>query len=423
MSSDGETVIYRGPYVVGRYEDDDVALRNLVMVSLREAGHSGKDVAACFSLTEETVARLRARTRREGSAGLLHHAGRPRALSPAKATRARSWSDDGLSNAQIARRLGVHPGTIGRLLGKKADMAVAIQPLDLGEGAPGDAGEEDGIVEDEHEDSGEPGPKPAPDPPAREAGPVPLSGRIEEEERSSRYAGAMLLHPFLYRLGVDDVVSSLGRAARRYDAPSLVLAAVFGFSLGIDPLEGAKHLRAKDAGALIGSGSYPHLRTLRPALKSLAASCDPLALQRAFATAMLASDERPPELFYVDDHFVTYWGARPVAKGYNIRRHLAEPGRDDTVCVDEDWRAICFSSDEPKGLSVTIGGVIGQLKEIIGDRPAMVGFDRGGSYPKVFSHLRAAGMDWITWRRAPSPLRVPIPATSRWCVTASVVAC
>ena len=418
VSSDGETVIYRGPYVVGRYEDDDVALRNLVIVSLREAGHSGRDVAACFSLSEETVARLRARTRREGSAGLLHHAGRPRTLTLAKAARARSWSDDGLSNAQIARRLGVHPGTIGRLLGKKADIAVAMQPLDLGEGVhdgdegPGDAEEEeDGVIEDEHEDGGEPGPEPAPDPPARAPGPVPLFGRIEEEARSSRYAGAMLLHPFLCRLGVDDVVSSLGRAARRYDAPSLVLAAVFGFSLGIDSLEGAKHLLVNDAGALIGTGSYPHLRTLRPALKSLAASCDPLALQRAFATTMLASDQVPPELFYVDDHFVTYWGARPVAKGYNIRRHLAEPGRDDTFCVDERWRAICFSSGEPKGLSVTIGGVIGQLKEIIGDRPAMVGFDRGGSYPKVFSDLVAAGMDWITWRRA--PLAAPKAAPRR----------
>ncbi|MGH9087633.1 MAG: putative transposase [Acidimicrobiales bacterium] len=200
---------------------------------------------------------------------------------------------------------------------------------------------------------------------------------------------------------MDDVISSLGRAARRYDAPSLILATVFGFSLGIDSLEGAKHIRVKDTGALIGLSSFPHLRTLRPALKSLAATSDPLAIQRAFAKAMLESDEAPPELFYVDDHFVTYWGARPVAKGYNIRRHLAEPGRDDTFCTDEHWRAICFSSGEPKGLSVTIAGVIGQLQEITDGRPAMVGFDRGGSYPKVFSDLKAAGMDWITWRRAP----------------------
>jgi hypothetical protein len=116
---------------------------------------------------------------------------------------------------------------------------------------------------------------------------------------------------------------------------------------------------------------------------------------------MLAADERPPELFYVDDHFVTYWGSQPVAKGYNIRRHLAEPGRDDTFVVDDRWRAICFSSGEPRGLSVTLPGVLADLKQIIGERPAMLGFDRGGSYPKVFSAIAQAGMGWVTWRRAP----------------------
>jgi len=116
---------------------------------------------------------------------------------------------------------------------------------------------------------------------------------------------------------------------------------------------------------------------------------------------MLCADEHPPELFYVDDHFVTYWGSQPVAKGYNIRRHLAEPGRDDTLVVDDRWRAVCFSSGEPRGLSVTLPGVLAQLKEIVGCRPVMVGFDRGGSYPKVFNQITEAGMQWITWRRAP----------------------
>jgi hypothetical protein len=121
---------------------------------------------------------------------------------------------------------------------------------------------------------------------------------------------------------------------------------------------------------------------------------------------MLEADERPPELFYVDDHFVTYWGAQPVAKGYNIRRHLAEPGRDDTFVVDDRWRAVCFSSGEPRGLSVTLPGTLSQLKEIVGARMVMLGFDRGGSYPKVFSEIAQAGMEWVTWRRAPL-----VPAT------------
>jgi len=100
-----------------------------------------------------------------------------------------------------------------------------------------------------------------------------------------------------------------------------------------------------------------------------------------------------------------------VAKGYNIRRHLAEPGRDDTFVVDQSWRAICFSSGEARGLSVSLPEVLGQLKEIVGDRKVMVGFDRGGSYPKVFQALAEADMEWVTWRRA--PLVVPTVSPRR----------
>jgi hypothetical protein len=42
----------------------------------------------------------------------------------------------------------------------------------------------------------------------------------------------------------------------------------------------------------VGLGAIPKMRTLREGLSALAAGCDPLALQRAFATAMLATD--PP---------------------------------------------------------------------------------------------------------------------------------
>jgi hypothetical protein len=127
---------------------------------------------------------------------------------------------------------------------------------------------------------------------------------------------------------------------------------------------------------------------------------------------MLAADDHPPEVFYADDHFVTYWGTKAVAKGYNIRRHLAEPGRDDTFVVDDTWRAVCFASGEPRGLSVTLPEVLGQLKAIVEDRRIMVGFDRGGSYPKVFTALAEQHMEWITWRRAPLPAPTVTPKRS-----------
>jgi DNA-binding CsgD family transcriptional regulator len=400
VSSNGETVVFRGPYVVGRYEDTDTALRNLVIVSLREMGHSGKEVAECFSLSDEYVSVLRTRARREGSAALVQRRGRPRKLSENKITSAKAWAKEQISNAEIARRLGVHPGTIGRLLGRRVTEDAPSQALF------DDEGPHDGEAEPQATTSASAVPEGA----STDEPPPLLPARLEDEERPSRYAGAMLLHPFLERLGADDVLSALPqRAARRYDAAALVLCSSFAFALGISSLEGAKHLRAADAGALIGLESFPHLRTLRPRLRSLAEVSDPLSIQRAFAAAMLAGDEAPPEVFYVDDHFVTYWGRRPVQKGYNIRRHLAEPGRDDTFVTDSHRRAICFSSGEPRGLSVTLPEVLTELEAIVGNRPVMVGFDRGGSYPKVFSALAEANMDWVTWRRAPlvAPQAVP----------------
>jgi len=96
-----------------------------------------------------------------------------------------------------------------------------------------------------------------------------------------------------------------------------------------------------------------------------------------------------------------YWGARPVAKGWNNRRHIAEAGGDDTFVADGRWRAVCFSSGEPRGLSVSLAEVFVRLKDILAEHFAMLGFDRGGSYPKVFSAIADEGWDWVTWRRAP----------------------
>ena len=72
--------------------------------------------------------------------------------------------------------------------------------------------------------------------------PSPLT-RLGETEVSSRYAGAMLLHAFLTRLGAEEILSSLPvRAARHYDAAALVVASTFSFALGTSSVEGTKHL-------------------------------------------------------------------------------------------------------------------------------------------------------------------------------------
>ena len=178
------------------------------------------------------------------------------------------------------------------------------------------------------------------------------------------------------------------------------------FALGAATAEQVKHLAPAEAGPLAGLAALPSLRTLRPRLAAVADAADPLALQAAFAAAMLAANPETSGVYYVDDHFVPYAGAKPVAKGWNNKRGRAERGRADTHVTTADGRAVCFVTGEPSGLSVTLPKALAELKKTVPEgTEIMLGFDRGGAYPAVFTHCRDNNVHWVTYRRA--PLAIP----------------
>jgi len=132
------------------------------------------------------------------------------------------------------------------------------------------------------------------------------------------------------------------------------------------------------------------------------------------ARAMLAADPVTSGVYYVDDHFVPYAGAQPVAKGWNNKRGKAERGRADTHVTAHDGRAVCFVTGEPSGLSVTLPKALAELKKAAGPgAKIMLGFDRGGAYAQVFRHCRDQDVHWVTYRRAPLavPARLPVITT------------
>jgi hypothetical protein len=346
---------------------------------------------------------------------------------------------EGRPDTAIASRLGVHAATVVRALGRRngaaavgrapaADEQPEQFPLDQDASVdgPGDAPQSRAVALGSENDPADVDPAdvdPADvDPATSGAGSVGLAGqgselvgpdrpvvvgtglaRREQGQVVSRYAGAMLLYPYLHRVGAESVFASVtGGPARRYDDLAVLTCATVGFALGIDTVEGAKHLRRTEAGAAVGLVTVPELATLRARLAALADGSDPLALQRAFAAGMLRADPAADPVYFVDDHFVPYSGAAPVGKGWNTKRRHAQPGRDDTLLVDARGRAVVFGSGEPTGLVSTLPGVLTQLREVLGpDAPVLLGFDRGGAYPSVFTACRAAGADWVTYRRAP----------------------
>src|SRR5450759_2016972 len=182
--------------------------------------------------------------------------------------------------------------------------------------------------------------QPVAEPPAGETG-TPFTGSAACATGSfwCRYAVAMMLYPCLNLVGAQGIFATLtGGPAPRYGDLSVLTTATLGFALGAGTVEGTKHMRRAEAGAAVGLVVTPELATLRARLSALADNADPLALQRAFAAGMLAADPAEETVYFVDDHFVPYAGARPVAKGWNTKRRHAQPGRDDTLVVDARGR-------------------------------------------------------------------------------------
>ena len=417
LRSDGQTWIFAGTTALFRFADGDTAMRNIAVAALRQIGFPGTQVAAALGLTHNYVATLHQRAQREGTAGLVRPRGRPRTVTGQDWQRARAWRAAGVRDAEIARRLEVQQSTVLRRLGPaQVQGELALEDTagpGLAAGQEETAGEEPPRPEPEavpgHDGQEAEPPEPAVRP---EPGVVPPgyggTGRAAQGSGVfSRYAGAMLLHAYPGRAG-EILPAAAGGDARE---AALLSAVSMCFALGAATAEQVKHLVPGEAGPLAGLAVLPSLRTLRPRLAAIADAADPLELQAAFAAAMLAASPETSGVYYVDDHFVPYAGAKPVGKGWNNKRGRAERGRADTHVTTADGRAVCFVTGEPSGLSVTLPKALAELKKTVpAGTEIMLGFDRGGAYPAVFAHCRGNGVHWVTYRRAPlaAPAMLPV---------------
>src|SRR5664280_461179 len=284
---DGQVFVAVGATVLFSYAADDAGLRNLAAVTLPEMGFTGRRVAQVLGITEEYVSMLRARTRREGSAGLMRRRGRPSALRAGDLSRARFWRAAGQTDAAIGDRLGVHATTVARALAgverpgsaggaEQTILAVPVltEPV-LTEPVLTEPVLTEPVLTE-----------PVGPPVGPFTGPFTGSARVATGAGRCRYAGAMLLYLYLDSVGAEGIFATLtGGPARRYDDLAVLTTATLGFALGVDTVEGTKHLRRTEAGAAVGLAMVPQLATLRARLSALADTSDPLALQRAVAAA------------------------------------------------------------------------------------------------------------------------------------------
>src|SRR5271165_5519376 len=216
-TGDGRVVAVRaGPLLLSAFGAGDLEMRDLVICSLTEGSRfQGRTVAAAFGIHASQVSRIRSRYREHGARGLVHQMGRPPILSPARLRQARLWAGQGLTHAEIGRKLGVSRSRISELI-KQHGTLPAPDPLfgdteDTGAGPAArggegeqDAGSGDGAGQgtagngDDRAGAGDDG----------EGASWPVAARIESGTVACRYAGAMLVHAFTSRIGAQGLLTA-----------------------------------------------------------------------------------------------------------------------------------------------------------------------------------------------------------------------
>ena len=373
-------VVHLNGHRIALYPREDRLTERVIVTQLVEvSGLQAKQVAEIFERHFVTVSRWMGLVRAAGAQALVPE--RPGPKGPSKRTqkleskilRLRS---QGLSYRSIAERLTRKELKISHTL-----VATVIreheqeQPMVL----PG--------VEESR-----------PNPPGALPEPVtaPTVGVT-----TSRYAGATLLYAALSRLDIWGVLAGLRPSvdpSRRAGWRQVVAALIFCFALRFRSVEDLKNAEPRDLGAILGEAASPGVQTLRRKVQRLAESVDPVDLSRELFRRYLALEPVWEGLYYVDGHFVPYYGTHHTPKGWSSKRRLAESGHTDVYVHDARGRVLFFLS-RPLNDSLVraIPSVVQEIRAVHGRRPFTLVFDRGGYSGKLFRWFDQEGIGYITY--------------------------
>lgn len=444
---DGYRVVFCRHEVLYRVALTDALFLAFIAVSLRQGELATQiEIAKAFGHSVATQRRWETRYAQYGLDGLQPKSptGRPAKLDRGQRPFVQRWFQQGVSNLEMARRLGVSEATIRRVL-RQAGLRRQAQP------------EPELAFDDAKAILAEPATMPAPvagaapvvepapvtvvpgealTPTATEinthptaANNVPAPGFTIDRDPTDRSgdralarlgllqdavpffddheelprAGVLLAVPVLQAHGGLEVFTrlfgSLGPAF--YGLRTTVLSLVLMALLRIKRPENLKEYSPEDLGYLLGLDRIAEVKTMRRKLTLLAEQGRGRELMNELARLRISQDEERLAFLYVDGHIREYSGQDALAKAKKAQRAVATTAATDTWLHDTDGAPLLVVTSEMNaGLTQVLEAIVSDAKEWLpaGQRLTVL-FDRGGWSVKLFARLQAQGVDIITYRK------------------------
>jgi transposase len=411
---DGYRVVLVSGVALAQFPVGDRMAEASAMVSLVEQGWADQnDVARAFGCSPRTVRRYERRFAAGGLAALGRGRGYPqgrRRLQRSQVQSVLRWKSAGLSNREVAHRLGVSEMAVRKLLRREGWVPVEPEQarLPLPDGAHPKLSAFRAPVE-----------------PSAEEEPLPLTldtdpadrrldrllaylGVLDDAAplfRSGVHvprAGVLLALPALLESGVLElarqVYGSLGPAF--YGLRTTILTLLLMALLRVKRPEALKEHSPPDLGQLLGLDRAPEVKTLRRKLSRLAAVGQASQFGRALAEHRVKARGAALGFLYLDGHVRVYHGKHPLPKTHVARMRLAMPATSDYWVNDAVGDPLFVVTAEANaGLVKMLPLLLAEIRTLVGERRVTVVFDRGGFSPRLFRQLITEGFDLLTYRK------------------------
>jgi transposase len=453
-TQDDRRVVLAHGMPVASYEVGDGAAEAMAMVNLVETSTATQaEVARAFGCSARQVRRYQRQWEDGGVSGLSRRRGRrPGAVGVvrmrAPAVRlVRTLREQGISNREIARRVGVCEKSIRKILrrmglrqeGSPRQAQLSLAPSEETPGvtaapsavaptqdsqasrAPDRSGALASAPEtcvgapDRQEDLDEPQPLTFDRDPANRRidrflarmGVLDDAAPLFLTEARVPHAGVLLALPALHASGLlaaaREVYGSIGPAF--YGLRSTLLVLLFMALLRIRRPEGLKEQVPAEMGRLVGLDRSPEVKTLRRKLERLAKLRRSDRFGMELARRRVEARGETLGFFYVDGHVRVYHGKRKLPKAHVAQARLAMPATTDYWVNDQAGDPLFVVTAEANaGMVKVLPDILAQVKKLVGEREVTVVFDRGGWSPKLFLKLREAGFHILTYRKGKADL-------------------
>jgi transposase len=429
-------VVVVSGFPVHHYSDRDAVAEAYAMVFLVDSGFATQvEVARAFRRAERTIRRQQQRYAEGGMASLATRSGwRPgrRRLLTKRIRLIERLKAQGLSNCEIARRMGVTENAIRKQVGPSVPEQASQATLPLGPSAepakpaPSTLAPEPCTSAGSSSTNDEVGPRGS----SRRATPTPeepVAISVDTDPANRTLDRLLACFGFL-----DDAPPVFGNAKAVLGAgvlfalPALVASGIFHVAhtvygeigpafyglrttllvlllMALWRIKRPEALKEHDParlGRVLGLDRTPEVKTLRSKLSRLASAHRADRLGAELARLRVQQRGQLMGFLYVDGHVRVYHGKHKIPKAHVARMRLSMPATTDYWVNDQSGEPLfVVTAAANAGLVKMLPALLKAVRVLLGDRRVTVAFDRGGFSPKLFQALLKEHFDVLTYRK------------------------